>query len=239
MLSMLQFSLLRLFFPLQASLIVILAGFLEGKEIKTHGQFIIWHGNPGKLHKLHNGNLPHIVLSCAIKQAAPLFCWWKGKQKFSPNQIRNSVLPFWNLNIGPNCWKNPFLKKKKCWTIHVHPLLHHLVGFIDRVWVIGFLNACDLSLIFQQMWSPGCTREIAVFHTGLHPVFSVASQAPLLEGCGTYGPLPELLPASGLPVPHGSLSFTVHLGDPPFRVTSLQDAYPESHQEVFSDFGIC
>ena len=42
----------------------------------------------------------------------------------------------------------------------------------------------DLLSIFQQMWSPGCAGEIAIFHAGLLPVFSVASQALLLEGCG-------------------------------------------------------
>lgn len=103
----LQFSLSCLYSPLhlQASLIVILAEFLEGKEIKMHGQFIIWPRNLGKLHKLHKGNLPHIVLPCALKLAAPLFCWWKGKHRLNFTWIRNSVLPFWSLNIGPNCFK--------------------------------------------------------------------------------------------------------------------------------------
>lgn len=61
---------------------------------KMHGPFTAQNGNPGKLYKLHNGNLPHIVLPCAVKQAALLSCAWKEKQKPSPNQIGNSVLPF-------------------------------------------------------------------------------------------------------------------------------------------------
>lgn len=57
---------------------------------------------PRKLHRLHSGNLPLIVLSSAVKQAAPLPRSWKEKQKSNPNHSRNSVLPFWNPNIGLN-----------------------------------------------------------------------------------------------------------------------------------------
>lgn len=71
----------------------------------------------------------------------------------------------------------------------------------------------------------------------LLPIFSIASRAPLPEGRGSLDLLAELS-AWHLPVPSGSFSFTAHLGQCTFRVSSLLGKYTERHQEVFSYFGV-
>lgn len=161
------------------------------------------------------------------------------KTKANPNRIRNSVLPFWNLNIGSFPTRKfaegiLFLEKRLNY-IHAYLLPTHLVGSIDHVceWSSQCMTVSPYFL-YQQIGSPWVGQWDIPNPSPLQ--CSQPGRAP--REVWELGPPARIVSASYLPVPYGSFLFTVHQRHCILRMFSMQYECTKRHQEVLNYFGI-